>query len=229
MLTGFAVRKWLTVTQNPDHQALNISGDQKYGTDITVEVEGQAVRMLSVHLQAGCWQDDINSLNDACVILKEQMRELERWIDQRASERVPFVIMGDFNRRFDVPADEFWPEIDDADPANADLSRVTQGLDSGCWVGHYPPQYIDHIVLDKQATGWIVPGSFQQIVYVEGDEFKQELSDHCPLSVVIDIPSSLGSPSNLRTNAPSPPSAPSNLHPATQRAPSPPGNLRPTK
>ena len=72
-------------------------------------------------------------------------------------------------------------------PQMQTLSRVTEGLDSGCWVGHYPPQYIDHIVLDKIATGWVVPGSFNQIVYSEGADLKEELSDHCPISVVIDV------------------------------------------
>ncbi len=195
MQTGFAVRKELTVTQNPDYEALNVAGGQRHGTDISVMVDGQEVRMLSVHLQSGCWEDDIYSPSEPCVILSQQMHRLEQWIDQRAAEGVPFLVMGDFNRRFDIPNDQFWSEIDDGNPPNADLSRVTEGLDSGCWVGHYPPQYIDHIVLDKIATGWVVPGSFNQIVYSEGADLKEELSDHCPISVVIDVPSSPSTPS----------------------------------
>ncbi|MDH3690729.1 MAG: hypothetical protein OEU36_14870 [Gammaproteobacteria bacterium] len=39
-------------------------------------------------------------------------------MDARAAAGIPFIVMGDFNRRFDVPGDEFWPEIDDGKPAN---------------------------------------------------------------------------------------------------------------
>ena len=36
----------------------------------------------------------------ACVKLSEQIKPLERWIDSRASEDVPFIVLGVFNRRF---------------------------------------------------------------------------------------------------------------------------------
>ena len=43
MLTGFAVRKGLQVTQNADLEALNVSVGLRHGTDITVEVDGQPI------------------------------------------------------------------------------------------------------------------------------------------------------------------------------------------
>ena len=46
--------------------------------------------------------------------------------------------------------------------------------------------YIDHIVLDRVSSKWLVDGSFRQTVYTEGESLKEKLSDHCPLSIIID-------------------------------------------
>jgi len=102
---------------------------------------------------------------------------MEKWIDARAAEGEPFILLGDFNRRFDILGDTFWPEIDDGEPANADLSRVTKGKINECWNKIYP-MFIDHIVLDRIASDWIVEDSFSQLVYTEGTELKKKLSDH---------------------------------------------------
>ena len=111
--------------------------------------------------------------------------ELEEWIDARAAEQIPFIVLGDFNRRMDIPNDAFWPEIDDGNPANADLSRVSEGKASDCWGGEFPI-YIDHIALDRIATKWVVGGSFKQLVYTDSENLKKKLSDHCPISIIID-------------------------------------------
>lgn len=77
----------------------------------------------------------------------------------------------------------FYGEIDDSSQPNADLSLVTDGRTSSCWGGEYP-QFIDHIVLSKNASPWVVEGSFAQLVYDAADAaFKEQLSDHCPISV----------------------------------------------
>ena len=46
-------------------------------------------------------------------------------IDDRAAEGIPFIVLGDFNRRFDASDDEFWQAIDDGKPRNADLRYLT--------------------------------------------------------------------------------------------------------
>ena len=185
MLTGFAVRKNLNVIQNPDYSNLNVNGGLRHGTDITVLINGESIRMLSVHLNAGCWADPLTSNKDACRKLNAQLTKLEEWIDARATEEIPFIVLGDFNRRMDIPNDAFWPEIDDGQPPNADLSRVTEGQLSDCWAGEFP-LYIDHIVLDRIASKWVIDGSFSQLTYTEGESLKKKLSDHCPVSVIID-------------------------------------------
>ena len=55
---GFAVRRGLRVTQNPDLEALDLNPRARFslrrGTDITVESGGQKLRLLSLHLKGGC-------------------------------------------------------------------------------------------------------------------------------------------------------------------------------
>lgn len=127
----------------------------------------------------------MTSNKEACKTLNAQLTELEEWIDARAAEQIPFIVLGDFNRRMDIPDDAFWPEINDAKPPNAELSRITEGQVSNCWAGDYP-LYIDHIVFDRIASKWVVDGSFTQLVYTEEESLKEKLSDHCPISVIID-------------------------------------------
>jgi endonuclease/exonuclease/phosphatase family metal-dependent hydrolase len=184
-LTGFAVRKHIDVQQNPDYEDLDVSGGLRYGTDITVTVDDQQIRFLSIHLKSSCWDDPLNSTKDDCQKLNAQVPILEAWIDERATENVPFIVLGDFNRRFDHPDDTFYNEIDDANPSNADLTRITDGLRSNCWGGKYP-LYIDHILMDRLTVKWYTQCSFKQLVYDE-QEYSNKISDHCPISMILDI------------------------------------------
>jgi endonuclease/exonuclease/phosphatase family metal-dependent hydrolase len=185
LLTGFAVSKNLSVIQNQDYEDLSVTGEFGRGTDITVIIGAIEIRMLSVHLGAGCQRYPMSTDKNACNKLRAQLAELEKWIDARAAEAEPFIVLGDFNRRFDILGDTFWPEIDDGEPANADLSRVTKGKINECW-NKIRPMFIDHIVLDRITSGWVVEDSFSQLVYTEGKKFKKKLSDHCPVSSIID-------------------------------------------
>ncbi|MEL6223453.1 MAG: endonuclease/exonuclease/phosphatase family protein [Cyanobacteria bacterium J06627_8] len=189
MQTGFAVREGIDVTQNPDLEALDVTdqGDLRHGTDITVTVNGEEIRMLSIHLKAFCFDKPLDDSSNDCVRLNEQLSVLESWIDARATTETPFVVLGDFNRRLNVAGDEFWVEIDDADPANADLTNSTDGLISQCWDSQFP-EYIDHIVTDRITSEWVVPDSFQQIVFTEPIGQQEQLSDHCPIAITLDVP-----------------------------------------
>ena len=184
--TAFAVRRTIAVTRHPDLQALNVSGGLRHGVDIELAVAGRTVRLLAVHLKAFCFEGRLFSSNNRnCRKLAQQVPVLERWIDDRAAEGTPFVVLGDFNRRFESAEDEFWPEIDDGEPAGLDLSRATEGGRSACWGGRYP-KYIDHIVYGRLVAEWVVPGSFEQLVYAESDD-TEGLSDHCPIAVTLDV------------------------------------------
>jgi endonuclease/exonuclease/phosphatase family metal-dependent hydrolase len=180
-LTGFAYRATLSVTKNPDVESLDV-GSVRTGTDLTVNVNGQPVRLLSVHLKSGCFEDPLTTNTVACTKLHAQLPKLEEWIDARAAASEPFLVLGGFNRCLKT-GEAFYTEIDDGDPANADLTLVTDGRTSACSGGEFP-QFIDHVVFSKNAASWMVPASFEQLTYDPADTaFKSKLTDHCPISV----------------------------------------------
>ncbi len=186
--TGFAVRRGIPVTSDLDYVALELDGSVRRGTDITIEVAGNALRLMSVHLKSSCFHGDLDRNHD-CRKLKQQIPVVETWIDERTAEEVPFVLLGDFNWRFDTDGDVIMPDWNDSGPEGLMLSRMTQGRRSGCLGGRYP-DYIDHIILDEQAAVWLVPDSFLQVDITEADEDRFKLSDHCPIAVDLEITAS---------------------------------------
>jgi len=131
---------------------------------------GAPVRVLSVHLKAGCTSGD---RNEACPVLFRQVPALERWIDSRAAEGTRFAVLGDFNRRLAMPGDAVWADWDDAAPANADLARASGEQSARC-----NPRYrdfIDHIMLDRQAAASLL--AFEEKTFAG-----ESLSDHCAIA-----------------------------------------------
>jgi len=184
--TGFAVRKGIDVVADEDFVGLSLDGSVRRGTDIIVKIGGQHLRLLAVHLKSACFDAPLDTDNRNCRKLAEQLPILEQWIDERTEEDIPFIVLGDFNRRFDVPNEGFYLEIDDADPPPLDLVRAVEGVDSKCLGGRYP-KYIDHIILDEQAAKMMVAGSFEQIQISDADEQRLALSDHCPIAVQLNV------------------------------------------
>jgi len=208
---GFAYRKGLTAELHPDLEALNVGG-VRTGADLTLRVNGQALRLLSVHLKSDCFSASLRSPKAACVKLARQLPALERWIDERAAAGEAFLVLGDFNRRLNA-ADEFYAELDDGDPPDADLTLLSDGYVSKCWGGKYP-ELIDHMLLSRDALPWLQPGSFSQLEYEPADaRFKARLSDHCPISVVLV-------PGGAQLPTPAPPRAVPAAAPAPSAAPS---------
>lgn len=175
---GFAIRKGLEFNRNPDVRALGLDDDGlRWGVDVTVGT-AQPLRLLSVHLKSGC--NFGRSVSDRdCDVLFEQLPVLERWIDARGSEALPFAVLGDWNRRLIARRDMFFAEIDDAEPANADLAIAAGSASATCKQRYR--EFIDHIVLDKRAGVTAVPGSFAEYTY--GTPEAAHPSDHCPVSV----------------------------------------------
>jgi endonuclease/exonuclease/phosphatase family metal-dependent hydrolase len=183
--TGFAWRKGLRVTVHPDYAALDV-GQLRAGSDITVEVDGISLRLLSVHLKSGCFDDALTSSKKDCRKLAAQVPSLEAWIDARAAEGSAAAVLGDFNRRlFGGKPDELWAAIDDAEPPASDLWSPTEGRKPRCWDGEHA-LFIDHLVLNQPATSMVVADSFRELVYEGADaSSKQTLSDHCPLALTL--------------------------------------------
>lgn len=205
---GVAVRKssGLKVTST-EYKALDV-GRVRNGMDIILSKGDKQLRLLAVHLKSGCFDKPLDSINvnampeasernikekDACIILSNQIEPLEAWIDQRAGENIPFMVLGDFNRRFAIDVaksyedhEGLWQAIDDE--GNEQLWTPTLTKNSQCWGGYYK-DYIDHIVLDPKAKSRFVDGSFEQLVF-DGKytrELSNALSDHCPISINLEL------------------------------------------
>lgn len=174
---GFAIRKGIAFDRHADLTSLMLGNPQlRSGVDITLRPRGQApTRLLSVHLKSGCFS---GAEAKACPVLRQQIPALESWIDAAANGPDRFAILGDWNRRLALPGDGVWREIDDSEPANADLRLADEGTRPRC-----DPRYdsfIDHIVLDRRAAAAM--RGFEETTYAPGAKHH---SDHCPVSVTL--------------------------------------------
>jgi endonuclease/exonuclease/phosphatase family metal-dependent hydrolase len=174
---GFAVRRGLRYTMNPDLVALDTESNLRSGADITLQLPQGPLRLLAVHLKTGCFGGGFaRSRRPACATLREQVPVLADWIASRQAEGVPFVVLGDFNRHMDR-SDQLWAALRGTGP----LARATEGASSPCWGNE---AFIDHIIAGGPARAWIEPGTLRVLTYRETDPaWKERLSDHCPVSV----------------------------------------------
>jgi endonuclease/exonuclease/phosphatase family metal-dependent hydrolase len=179
---GLAVRRGIAVRRNPDYTQLDVEPGEKhrlrYGLDATLTLPGGAtLRVLVVNLKTGCQRDPIaRSSRLQCAILRAQIPPLAAWAAARQAEGVAFLLIGDFNRVFDHEE-----EMGRALAAAAPLLRVTEGRSDPCWDGS---EFIDHIFAGGPARAWVVPGSLRvQIFHETGPEWRERLSDHCPISI----------------------------------------------
>lgn len=182
--TGLIVRRGLQYDSNPDVVA--IAGEPgsrlRSGADITLRLPSGSLRLLAVHLKQGCQAEPLSRSNRrSCLILREQVAPLKDWIAGRQAEGMPFLVLGDFNRWMDG-RDQFLAALREAAP----LDRATQGRSSPCWGAE---AFIDHILAGGSARAWMRPDSLRVLRYREtGPEWKDRLSDHCPVSVRFAVP-----------------------------------------
>src|SRR5919106_4694584 len=164
--TGFAFKRGLTIVRQPDFEALDIRGDGglRYGTRIDLTHNGQTLQLMSVHLKSGCFDNATTS--SACATLLAQVPVLEGWIDEAAQGPRPFIVLGDFNHRFNVPNDQVWADLDDGEPANADLTTLTQDMPISRRDNTFP-EFIDHLVVDRRVLPWVDRSSFRHITYCQ--------------------------------------------------------------
>ena len=155
LATGFAVGNGIAYRRNADLRALGADGAfQRWGTDITLTVDGRQLRLLSVHLRSGCWgerQDRDAKRRKTCATLRGQIERLKAWADARQAEAVGFVILGDFNRRLTLPGDWAWRLLS---PPSAPLRLLTEGEPFRCDPRF--PAFIDHVAVGggAEAMPW---------------------------------------------------------------------------
>lgn len=174
---GFAVRRGIAFDRHADVTSLMRGNEQlRSGIDITLRPANRPpIRLLGIHLKSGCFSGNEAK---ACPIFQDQIPALEAWIDAAAAGPDRFAVLGDWNRRLALPGDVIWTEIDDGDPANADLTLVDAGELPAC-----DPRYnsfIDHIVLDLRAASDRTV--FSETLYAPGEKL---YSDHCPIAVTL--------------------------------------------
>jgi exonuclease III len=171
---GFAIRKGVAFTRNPDLSELAIGNpDLRWGVDITLG-GSQPVRVLALHLKSGCSAGDDKK---PCPVLFDQVPVLQHWISARRAEGIPFVMLGDWNRRLALADDVVWKRLNES----ASLLDAAEGKGATC-VQRYP-DFIDHIVLDPAAAARRVQGSFSEFTYGVAED--QHPSDHCPVTLML--------------------------------------------
>ena len=182
--TGLIVRRGLRYEINPDVTAIagNPVTRLRSGADITLQLPAGKLRLLAVHLKTGCQAQPLStSTRRSCVELRDQIQPVKDWIAARAADKMPFLILGDFNRWMDG-RDQFLAALRQAAP----LSRATEGHSSPCWGAE---TFIDHILAGGPARDWMQTDSLRVLRYREtGAEWKERLSDHCPVSVRLAVP-----------------------------------------
>ncbi|WP_068169919.1 endonuclease/exonuclease/phosphatase family protein [Neokomagataea thailandica] len=182
--TGLAIRKSLSVSVNPPLQELDNTPPTaihhlRSGLDVTLSAGSQTLRLLVVHLKTGCWDQPLSQKQHSCPTLYQQFTILENWIAERQDEGMPYAVLGDFNRRL-TTSDPLMQHINTIAP----LSLTTAGFASPCWQGE---SFIDHILLGNTARQWLVPQSLRVLTY-QHDTSPTGLSDHCPVSITLDVP-----------------------------------------
>lgn len=184
--TGFAYKRGLAVQPRPDLTSLNTSGGLRRGTRIDLTHGGATVKFLSVHLKSGCFTNGMSG--SSCTTLLNQVLPLETWIDMAASGAEPFVVLGDFNRRLNEAGDSIWMNLDDAQPANADLTALTENMPISCRDNTFP-EFIDHIVVDPRALALVDRSSFRHVTFRQADRpVWDKISDHCPVVAEMWLP-----------------------------------------
>lgn len=181
--TGFAIRKGVRYRRLPDYRALSTKWGLRYGTVIELEVGGEKIDVMSVHLKSGCFDRDLDRpVTESCRELKSQAGPLESWIDRRLERERAFVLLGDFNRRMDRRSDDLWRFIADGNPKP--IYRVNAGGKPKCWNSRFA-EFIDHIIVGPIAGKAVKPRSFEESTYSETNYYRwrKRLSDHCPISI----------------------------------------------
>ena len=175
--TAIVVRDGIEHRRLPDLSTLDVEGYGGLRPGVRITLEGDhPIELISLHLKSGCFtgQD-----RDACPILFEQLRELEAWIDEQSADGHPVIMAGDFNRRLEMPGDEFWHDLNDDDPSGLHIA----GAGTGPLCNPRYREFIDFIVFNDAAYDAYVMGSFNETTFAE--EPDRHPSDHCPIAVEI--------------------------------------------
>lgn len=202
VFTAVAIRKdsgvrLVDIDPLPELAVLHTDGRAtRAGTGALLEYAGKRFWFLSVHLKSSCpkIKNLHKSKNDDCETLWAQAPILADWITAKRATGVPFIIAGDFNRRFRQHQHEgpLWNALNGMKPEDA----IEEA-----WVVAHPEsttrqcptrkgkstQPIDWIILDESLSTSFEEGSFWERRFSQTDivagQNGRGLSDHCPISI----------------------------------------------
>ncbi|MFM2481646.1 endonuclease/exonuclease/phosphatase family protein [Celerinatantimonas sp. YJH-8] len=196
--TGFAIRRGIAYQRHLDLVLDVTHGHQlRNGIDITL-LDGRKpyLRLLVVHLKSRCFSQKKRPThqksNGSCYTLYLQSLRLQKWVADREREGIPFMIVGDFNRRMaQDPNDWLLRTLSSGDSGKAiPLILATRLHQSHCLVGYRDKNqvyvkrytaYIDHLIYDQDAQQHVRPHSFQELSPTAEMVRQIQLSDHCPI------------------------------------------------
>ena len=174
--TAIVVRRaagW-RVERHPDIVEWSPRGLDRYGVNLTLARGSERVRVLTVHFEAGCAGQPLDSGRRDCGFLRMQLAVLKGWLYDRREEGVAVVVAGDWNR-FLSRAGEPLPDF-----PSSPLILPAPGSSPGCWDGWFP-NFVDHIVAFAPPGGSVTAPRFEELTYDAPREMRDALSDHCAL------------------------------------------------
>jgi len=167
---GFAVRKGITFTRNPDfgrsrrHRgSAAIAAPRRRHHGAT---RGTESRMLAVHLKSGCPAQSLdNTSGDACPAAQGSSCQFSRAGSRSVSIGCAVHHPGDFNRIFE-DNEAFWRGNEPQRRGRPDPLHCRPHI--RLLAGKHP-KFIDHIVFGGPARQWAQSSSFKVMVYDETD------------------------------------------------------------
>lgn len=176
-------------------------------------IADEPVKIMGVHLKSSCHQWSLDPVVDQsprsgsayksrfdCRTLAAQRSVLESWAEQQASLGITTIVLGDFNRRFNMTddtgaeVDDFWLDLNDGTPYSLALKKGPIGNDEICWPNHSQryDEHIDFIVYDEALEDLSRVGDIAKVSlgfennprYAQRN--RQRLSDHCPVMVTLE-------------------------------------------
>ncbi|GEM76385.1 endonuclease/exonuclease/phosphatase family protein [Vibrio sagamiensis] len=182
--TGFAVRKGLDVIDEPDFSVTKGRSKLRFASYVVLNPNKKnEIHLLSVHLKAGCSGAYKNSRD--CKILKQQGQALAKWMKERASKKQKYAVLGDFNHNLAYPGDWLWSQISRGNSAKL----MTKNTPAKCKVRskkkpnktHRFRSLIDHIIVSNA----VAASASTQTPFKSQDVLDYTLSDHCPISTIL--------------------------------------------
>ena len=182
---GFAVRPHLNHDCGPAVTSLALDGRSRKGMSLQLNpAHGAPIELLVVHLKSGCSRDPLESDIAACQMLQQQAGHLGEWIAARTARQARFIVLGDFNRVPPESADDtFWQMVQ---AGKAEL-LATQLPFRNCFLGQPFSQFIDQVLISSTLHALLIPNSPRHIGYRSGDVVRYQLSDHCPVSISLNV------------------------------------------